>query len=406
VRRRRELGYDAPPRTITPASAPSLTPPDVRIPAAASSPQAFGDTMAALARDPTVGSRLVTAAPDVAVSTSLGGWINRAGVFAPAAGRDLGDVQRPLTWTLGPAGRHIELGISEMNLFLLLGALGLSHDHHGEQLLPVGTVYDPFVCRGLDAFIYGLYNGARFVVVGTPAGVTLAAEGGAHQSSITPSIGLELPGVTSCEPAYAQALDWLLCDGLDALTRPEGSSLYLRLSTRPLDQAPFAAAAERLGESVLRSHVLAGGYRLHEPAIDTGPLVHLAASGPVVAEAVEAARLLVAEGVAATVIDVTSLDRLYHGWRAAHTRAARTGRPARSDFHLATLVPPGERHAPIVTVHDASTHAMAWLGSVFGQRVVPVGVDEFGQSGSVDELYELFGFLPDQIVNAALVALA
>ena len=152
-----------------------------------------------------------------------------------------------------------------MNLFLMLHALGLGHELHGEHLLPVGTVYDPFVCRGLDALIYGLYNGARFVVAGTPAGVTLAPEGGAHQSTITASIGMELPGITLVEPAYAQALDWLLCDGLQRLGAIDGESLYLRLSTRPIDQRPFTRAIERLGVEQLRAQVIAGGYRLVEP---------------------------------------------------------------------------------------------------------------------------------------------
>ena len=170
------------------------------------------------------------------------------GVFAPEDRPDyLGD-ERLLRWKQAPAGHHVELGISEMNLFLLLQAFGLGHDLHGEHLLPIGTVYDPFVCRGLDALIYALYSGARFVVVGTPAGITLAPEGGAHQSTITPSIGLELPGLTYAEPAFAQALDWLLCDGLARLGAADGTSLYLRLSTRPVDQGPFrrrARAARR-----------------------------------------------------------------------------------------------------------------------------------------------------------------
>ena len=190
----------------------------------------------------------MTTSPDVTVSTNLGGWINKMGVFAPSEQPDfLGD-ERLLRWRQEPAGHHIELGISEMNLFLTLHTLGLGHELHGEHLLPIGTVYDPFVCRGLDALIYALYNGARFVVVGTPSGVTLAPEGGAHQSTITPSIGIELPGLTFAEPAYATALDWLLCDGLARLAAPDGDSLYLRLSTRPLDQAPFAAARARLGD--------------------------------------------------------------------------------------------------------------------------------------------------------------
>jgi pyruvate dehydrogenase E1 component len=343
----------------------------------------------------------------VSVSTNLGGWINKVGVFAPTEAADfLGD-GRLLRWKQSPAGQHIELGISEMNLFLLLHALGLGHDLHGRHLLPIGTVYDPFVCRGLDALIYGLYSGSRFVVVGTPAGITLAPEGGAHQSTITPSIGLELPGLTYAEPAYARALDWLLCDGLAALGRPEGSSLYLRLSTRPVDQRPFAAATERLGAAQLRADVLAGGYRLREPAAGTGPAaVVLAGCGAVLPEVLAAAGLLEDEGVPALVLDLTSPDRLYRGWRSSLVAATRGGVAASGEHHLATLLTPAERALPIVTVHDAASHHLAWLGGVFGQRVVPVGVDEFGQSGSIPDLYGLFDLLPAQLVNAALVALS
>jgi pyruvate dehydrogenase E1 component len=343
--------------------------------------------------------------PDVSVSTNLGGWINKVGVFAPTEAVDFLGEGRLLRWRQTPAGQHIELGISEMNLFLLLHALGLGHDLHGRHLLPIGTVYDPFVCRGLDALIYGLYSGSRFVVIGTPAGITLAPEGGAHQSTITPSIGLELPGLTYAEPAYARALDWLLCDGLSGLGRPDGSSLYLRLSTRPIDQAPFAAALDRLGAERLRADVLAGGYRLREPAGGEAAVV-LAACGPVLPEVLAAAALLDDEGVPSVVLDLTSPDRLYRAWRSSLQAATREGRPADGAHHLATLLAPAERDAPIVTVHDAASHHLAWLGGVFGTSVVPVGVDEFGQSGSIPELYRLFDLLPEQLVNAALVALA
>jgi pyruvate dehydrogenase E1 component len=290
-----------------------------------------------------------------------------------------------------------------MNLFLMLHALGLGHELHGEHLLPIGTVYDPFVCRGLDALIYALYNGARFVLVGTPSGVTLAPEGGAHQSSITTSIGMELPGIQVCEPAYSTALDWLLCDGLARLSGPDGESLYLRLSTRPIDQAPFADSLARRSHDDLRADVLAGGHRLIEP---DGPAdVVVMAVGPVVPEAVEAVRRLSNEGVAALLIDVTSPDRLFSGWRASQRAAVSGGVRASGDFHLARLLTRAERSLPIVTVHDASSHAMSWVGGVFGQRTVPVGVDAFGQSGSIDDLYGIFGLLPDQLVNAALVAM-
>lgn len=367
-----------------------------------STQETFGRVLTALGNIEAVAARMVTMSPDVSVSTNLGGWINKMGVFAPEERPDYLGSDRLLKWQQNAAGHHVELGISEMNLFLALHAFGLGHELHGQHLLPIGTVYDPFVCRGLDALVYALYNDARFVVVGTPAGVTLAPEGGAHQSSITPSIGLELPGLTYAEPAYARSLDWLLCDGLARLG--DEGSLYLRLSTRPLDQAPFDAAAERLGSERLRGDVLAGGYRLVEPA---GPAdVVLAACGPVVNEAVGAAALLADEGVSALVLDVTSSDRLYQGWRDGLRAAMRDARLPHEPHQLQRLLLPGERRAPIVTVHDAASHHLAWLGGVFGAPVVPVGVDRFGQSGTIPDLYELFDLLPEQIVNAALVAVS
>ncbi len=369
-----------------------------------SSQEAFGRVLVQLGRDQELAKRIVTVSPDVAVSTNLGGWINAQGVFSATESIDYYGSDRLLKWTPGPEGRHIELGISEMNLFLLLGQLGLAHEHHGEMLLPIGTVYDPFVLRGLDALIYSLYNDSRFIIAGTPSGVTLAPEGGAHQSSITPSVGLELPGIVAVEPAYARAVDWLLTDALRSLGEPGGQSRYLRLSTRPIDQKPFDDAVARLGEDDARASIIAGGYRLRES--DVGVPIILAASGPVMPEVLKAAEILEDEGVAATVIDVTSQDRLFREWHDGLRTAARGATSPKLSAHFSTLIRVSERDAPIVTVHDASPHSMAWLGSVFGQRVVPLGVDRFGESGTITDLYEAMGFLPEQIVNSALVALA
>ena len=388
---------------------PSLPIPDaVGVPTATatSTQEAFGRILARLADVAGVGERIVTTSPDVSVSTNLGGWINKMGVFAPAEQVDFLGEDRLLRWKQTPAGQHIELGISEMNLFLLLHALGLGHELHGEHLLPIGTVYDPFVCRGLDALIYGLYSGSRFVVVGTPAGITLAPEGGAHQSTITPSIGSELPGLTYAEPCFAPALDWLLCDGLARLADPDGTSLYLRLSTRPIDQAPFVAARERQGADRLRADVLAGGYRLREPDERRRPTSCSPRCGPVVPEVLAAADALADEGVGALVLDLTSPDRLYRDWRQRLRSAARRAVAPSDEHHLAALLAPPERRVPLVTVHDGASHHLSWLGSVFGAPTVPVGVDEFGQSGSIAELYGTFDLLPEQLVNAALVALA
>ena len=396
---------------VAPAPRPQLDVPDSVGTATGSKPvstqEVFGRLLTGLGQVPGVRERMVTLSPDVSVSTNLGGWINKYGVFHPEQQPDYLGSDRLLRWQQGPSGQHIELGISEMNLFLALHALGLGQELHGQHLIPIGTVYDPFVCRGLDALIYGLYSGARFIVVGTPAGVTLAPEGGAHQSTITPSIGMELPGLSYAEPCFAQSLDWLLCDGLRRLGTPDGDSLYLRLSTRPVNQAPFAAAIERIGVDELRRQVLAGGYRLVEPdrSIEDAPKVILASCGAVLPEAVHAARVLADEGVAATVLDLTSPDRLYRSWRAELQLAGREARAAQLDgLPLADLIHPDERRAPIVTIHDAASHALAWVGSVFGQRVVPVGVDAFGQSGGIVDLYDVFDLMPDQITNAALIA--
>ncbi len=370
-----------------------------------STQEAFGRVLASLADVEGLGERIVTTAPDVSISTNLGGWINKTGVYSHVERDDHGGADRLLKWAPAPTGRHIELGISEMNLFMLLGQLGLSHDHHDEQLFPIGTVYDPFVLRGLDAFVYGLYNASRFIVTGTPSGVTLAPEGGAHQSTITASVGAELPGLHYAEPAYATEVDWLLCDAIDALARPDGESTYLRLSTRPLDQAPFAEALERYGDEVLRKLVIAGGYRLRDVAADDRPGVTIVTTGAMAPEALAAADELDSEGVAATVVHLTSPDRVYRSWRAAYAETVRSARVVRVPSQLHRLVPPAERRRPIVSVHDAASHSLAWIGSALGVPQYALGVDRFGESGTIADLHDATGISAGSIVNAALIAI-
>ncbi len=405
-----------------PTSAPVITVPDaagLRAAKPIATQEAFGRLLVDLSRDPRVRPYLVTAAPDVATSTNLAGFINRTGVFSPDQRRSWTD-DMILKWAEGPQGQHIELGISEMNLFLLLGQLGLAFDLSAQPLLPVGTVYDPFVLRGLDAFLYSVYSGARFIVAGTPSGVTLAPEGGAHQSTITASVGLELPNVTFIEPGYAVALDWLLCGALQSVAGaggqdasapapPGGSedgSYYFRLTTRAIDQQPFAAARERLGDAVLRRQVLAGGYRLvdaGEAAQAGAPAVSLAASGAVLPEVLAAAAELADEGVAASVVDITSADRLYRAWQRTLRQGVRTATTPSAAGALRAAF--GGR-APVVTVHDAASHTLSWLGSALGVPAVSLGVDAFGQSGSVADLYRAHDLDPGSIVNAALAALS
>jgi pyruvate dehydrogenase E1 component len=381
-----------------------------------STQEAFGRILVDLSRAESVAPYLVTTAPDVATSTNLAGFINRTGVFSPVPRRAWSE-DPVLKWAEGPDGQHIELGISEMNLFLLLGQLGLAWDLSDQLLLPVGTVYDPFVLRGLDAFIYSVYSGARFIVAGTPSGVTLAPEGGAHQSTITASVGIELPNVTLIEPAYAVALDWLLCGALQSVAASSGASLpgaeptetgsyYVRLTTRGIDQQPFQAARDRMGDAILRRQVLAGGYRLidaAEAAAAGAPPVYLVGCGAVLPEVLAAAAELADEGIAATVVDVTSPDRLYRAWQRTLRQGVRTATAPSIAGALRSAFPD---RAPVVTVHDAASHTMSWVGSALGVPAVSLGVDGFGQSGAVADLYRAHDLDWGSIVNAALAALS
>ncbi len=290
-----------------------------------------------------------------------------------------------------------------MNLVLLLGQLGLTNELQGEPLFPIGTLYDPFVMRALEGIVYSVYSGSRFVLCGTPSGISLSREGGAHQSLNTPGIGMETPQLTYAEPAYARELEWLLLDALDRLHDPDGESLYLRLSTKPLDQGPFAAALAARGADALRADVLAGGFRLRD-ASPSHDKVIIATCGAMAPEALSAAEQLVEEEVQATVLCLSSPDHLYRDWQDACTRPLR--RENGSGNHLANLLRPEEAGVPVVTVIDGSSHALAWLGSALGVRCVPLGVDRFGQTGSQQEVYDEYGISADAIVTGALAALA
>ncbi len=365
---------------------------------------AFGRILLDLSRVEGVGERLVTVAPDVSISTNLGGFINKTGVWGMEE-EPVYDAMddSPLKWRVGPRGQHLEMGIAEMNLVLTLGQLGLTWDFQGERLLPFGTLYDPFVMRALEGIVFSVYQGARFVLCGTPSGISLGREGGAHQSLNTPGIGIETPGLTYCEPCFARELEWLLLDGLTRMQEPDGEALYLRLSTKPVDQAPFAALVERRGEEAVRADIVAGGVRLLDGA-EAEYRVVLAACGAIVPEVLSAARLLTEdEGVEATVLLLSSPDRLYRDWRAASTRPL-DGKPS-GVAHLHRLLDPKERGLPVVTVIDGASHSLAWIGSALGSRCVPLGVDRFGQVGSQSELYAEYGVSPDAIATAALAAL-
>ncbi len=372
--------------------APPLPMPPITLARAAeaSTQEGFGRIMIELARaGGDFASRLVTASPDVTVSTNLGGWLNQVGVFHRTAHADVFRERRVPSaqrWVLAPEGRHIELGIAENNLFLLLAALGLAEPQFGARLLPVGTLYDPFIARGLDALNYACYQDARFLLVATPSGLTLAPEGGAHQSIATPLIGMGQPGLTYFEPAFVDELQAVMGWSFAHMQRPDGGSVYLRLSTRPVEQP------RRDMDEALAAGIAAGGYWLREPAAGD---IAVVAMGAVVPEAIAALARIGERTARAGLLVVTSPDRLHRDWLKEGRRS-----------HIARLLGALARDAALVTVLDGHPLTLSWLAGVRGQRIAPLGVSAFGQSGDIPDLYRTYGIDTDAIVEAAADLLA
>ena len=369
----------------------------------------FGALLNEIGRDKaSYADRIVTTSPDVTVSTNLGAWVNRRGLFAHQSLADTFKSERiPSTfnWEFSPRGQHIELGIAEMNLFILLSALGLSYAIHGERLLPIGTLYDPFISRGLDALNYACYQNARFILVATPSGITLAPEGGAHQSISTPLIGMAQDGLAAFEPAFVDelatimsfALSYIQKDGdgepseRNWLRDETGGSIYLRLSTRPIEQPQRQITPE------LRQAIVDGAYWMRNPGPNAQVVV--AYAGAVAPEAIQAVGLMAEDRRDVGLLAVTSADRLNAGWTAAMRARERGLAHARS--HVEQLLADVPPHCAFVTVLDGHPATLGWLGAVHGHRTRALGIEHFGQTGSISDLYRHYGIDSNSIVAAA-----
>jgi pyruvate dehydrogenase E1 component len=374
----------------------------------ASTQAGFGRLLDEIARrGGPLADRILTTSADVTVSTNLGPWVNRRGLFSMESKEDVfkqRGLMSPQRWEMTPRGQHIELGIAEMNLFLLLAAAGLSHAHYGERLIPIGTLYDPFICRGLDALNHACYQDSRFIVVATPSGISLAPEGGAHQSISTSLIGMAQDGLASFEPAYVDELvaimgwsfEYIQREGAEEghgnwVREEKGGSVYLRLSTRPIEQL------QRPMSDSLREDIINGGYWLRRPDPSTElAIVYMGALAP---EAIEAAGLLAEDRRGVGVLAVTSADRLSAGWHGAQRARERGQLDAVS--HVEQLLGELPRDARIITVCDAYPDTLSWIGGVSGHRVRALGVEHFGQSGSIGELYAHYGLDVNAILSAA-----
>ena len=374
-----------------------------------STQQGFGLLLNELGRSSEkIAERIVTTSPDVTVSTNLGAFVNRRGLFARQDMKDLFKAERipsTFTWDFSPKGQHLELGIAEMNLFILLSALGLSHSLFGERLIPIGTLYDPFIERGLDALNYACYQDARFILIATPSGVTLAPEGGAHQSIATPLIGLAQDGLAAFEPAFVDELSVIFRFAFDYLQRSgeaqpserswlrdeTGGSVYLRLSTRALEQP------QREIDPSLRDDIIDGAYWLRRPGPNAQVVV--AYTGAVAPEAIEAVGLIAEDRRDVGLLAVTSADRLNAGWTAA--QRARERGLVHATSHIERLLAEVPPHCGLVTVIDAHPATLAWIGSVMGHRTRSLGVEHFGQTGTISDLYRHYGIDAQAILGAA-----
>jgi pyruvate dehydrogenase E1 component len=394
-------------------SAPRIEVPqqiEVQIAPSMSTQQGFGLLMHEVAKlDSPFSARVVTTSPDVTVSTNLGAWVNRRGVFARDELADLFRKERiPSTfaWDGSPRGQHLELGIAEMNLFLMLSGLGLSHSLFGERLLPVGTLYDPFIERGLDALNYACYQDARFIVAATPSGITLAPEGGAHQSIATPLIGMAQDGLASFEPGFVDELAIILRFAFDYIQREDGASgsvdwlrdagggsVYLRLSTRTVEQP------NRKIDDDLAADIVKGGYWLRRP----GPNAELvvAYTGVLAPEALEAVGMMAEDRRDIGLLAITSADRLNAGWTAA--QAAREQGFTDAVSHVEDLLSIVPADCALITVVDGHPATLAWMGAVYGHRTRSLGVEHFGQTGTIAELYRHYGVDAQGILRAARI---
>jgi len=362
-----------------------------------STQEVFGKILNELAKmkNSDLSDRIVTTSPDVTVSTNLGGFVNQRGLFGR---EDLADefrerkVPSAQKWIRSPSGQHVELGIAENNLFLNLAALGLSHSLFGQRLFPIGTLYDPFIARGLDALNYACYQDARFMVVATPSGISLAPEGGAHQSISTPMIGMGQPGLTSFEPSFGDEVAAIMGWSFDHMQAEDGGSIYMRLSTKPLSQP------ERDLSDADKSDIVSGGYWLREPGDDCKMVI--AYCGAMAPEAIAAWEKLSEDHPGLGLLAVTSTDRLYNEWQDLE-RARLEGKADAQMSHVENLLKPLASDARLVTVIDGHPAALAWLGSVRGHAVAPLGVNNFGQCGDSIALYEHYQIGTDAILRAA-----
>jgi pyruvate dehydrogenase E1 component len=171
-----------------------------------------------------------------------------------------------------------------------------------------------------------------------------------------------------------------------------GGSVYLRLSTRNLDQP------QRIMTPDLQEDITEGAYWRREPGPNCDLVI--AYTGAVAPEAIEAVGFIGESHRDVGLLAVTSADRLHGGWTAAR-KLRRDRRGVQYLSHIEKLLAPLSRDCGIVSVIDGHPAALGWLGSVRGHRVEALGVETFGQTGTIGDLYRHHGMDANAIIDAA-----
>ena len=169
-----------------------------------------------------------------------------------------------------------------------------------------------------------------------------------------------------------------------------GGSVYLRLSTRVIDQLPRTVTTGLAGD------IIRGAYWLVPPTPNCEAII--AYQGVLASEAITAAGMAGGDRRNVAVLAVTSSDRLNAGWHGA--QRARLHGDFAATSHVETLLAQAPDSAALVTAIDGHPAALGWLGSVRGHRSITLGVEHFGQTGTVTDLYRHFG------IDAAAIATA
>jgi pyruvate dehydrogenase E1 component len=355
--------------------------------------ETFGRIINEIGKDDSdLSNRIVTFSPDVTVSTSLGGWVNQKQIYNREKRTDIFHDEKVVSaqkWHVSPKGQHFELGIAENNLFLALGAAGLSKEMFGATLIPIGTIYDTFISRGLDALNYAVYQDARFLLVATPSGISLGPEGGAHQSIITPLIGVGQPNLLMFEPTYADELEVILRYSFRYMQDENGSSVYIRLSTRNIPQL------KRTLDDSLENNILSGGYWLDKSSEKSDIIILF--SGVMAPEVLEAVEIMKEDEINISILSVTSNDRLYKNWKKSHKDKS-SGTYSKS--RIEELFENSSKDCVIVSINDAHSSVLTWIGGAVGKKIISLGFDEFGQSGNLKDLYNTYSLDSEAIVDA------